>query len=557
MKPIRLLLVNPASGPSFWGMEHALALFGRSYSTAPLGLCTLAALAPEGWEVVIQDENVRPVDLDTPCDLVGLTAMNVQASRAFALADQFRRRGRTVLIGGPYASLEPDRCAPHADVLFVGEAERTFPAFCRDHAAGAARARYEELIPVDLADSPVPRYDLLDVGAYASLPIQTSRGCPHSCEFCDVIVLQGRRVRVKPVPQVIAEAEAVRRAGGPTIFFADDNFAGRPPYARQLLEALIAHCDAAGWWPQLFSQASVDLAEHPDLLALMTRAGFTRIFLGVETPRRQSLEEAGKRVNTRGDLLERIATIQRAGLMIWAGMIVGFDADDASVFDEQFDFLQAAGIPVAMVGMLNAPPRTPLHARLAAEGRIAEDADWADNCAWTNIIPKQMTRAELLSGYARLIDRLYAQDAYAARVLANVARMAPPPPSARSARVPSLTELRDLGRAAALFTLSRDPVRRRHFLPNFLATFRDHPARIVETAIHLGMWSHYETYVPTLVAALERSAEAERVRERERAWTWARAGAIREAAKAGSTFQVPRSRMEPDRSGSIAPLEHR
>ncbi len=518
MRPIRLLLVNPANGSSFWGLEHAVALFGRNYSTAPLGLATVAALSPEHWDVRIRDENVAATDLDEPCDIVGITAMNVQAARAFVLADAFRRRGRTVVIGGPYATLEPERCAPHADVLVIGEAERTWPAFCRDYERGETAARYVEREPIDLAESPVPRYDLLREGNYSSLPIQTSRGCPYTCEFCDIIVMQGRRVRTKPIDRILAEAEALRRSGGDTIFFTDDNFLGNLKHARALLAALIDHSARTDWRPTLFSQASVNLAEQPELLDLMVRAGFSRIFLGVETPRRASLEEAGKRVNARGDLIERIFTIQRAGLMVWAGMIVGFDSDDEAVFDEQFEFLQEAGIAVAMVGMLNAPPQTPLYARLDAEGRIDANADWADNCAWTNIVPRRLSRAALFQGYAGLVQRLYAQENYASRVRANVARMGPARTGESASRLPHGTELRDLWRAIEVFTFSSSAERRRHFLPNLVWAFRHHPRRVVEAAIHLGMWSHFETYVPKLVAALEQAAAHEQVRAREIAW---------------------------------------
>jgi radical SAM superfamily enzyme YgiQ (UPF0313 family) len=522
-----MLLINPANGPSFWGLDHACALMGRRYSNAPLALLTVAALCPEHWDIRLVDENVEPVDLDEPCDLVGLTAMNVQASRAFALADAFRRRGRTVLLGGPYATLEPERCAPHADVLFVGEAERTLPQFCRDFEEKSHRARYEEHDAIDLGTSPVPRYDLLPRARdYASLPVQSSRGCPFACEFCDVIVMQGRRPRTKPVPRVLAEIEAIRRVGGDSIFFTDDNFIGNLRYTRDLLKGLVCHRQASGYAPLLFTQASINFADHPELVTLAVQAGFTRLFLGIESPRQASLRESGKRQNLHGDLLARIASLQRAGMMTWAGMIVGFDHDDPDVFEEQAKFLDEAGIAVAMVGMLNAPPRTPLFARLKAEGRIDEKSDWADNCSYTNIVPKLMTRAQLLHGYGELVQHLYRQENYAGRVLKNVLRMSPADSHTSSgARLPNLLDFADLGRAVAHYTLSRDPVLRRHFVPNFLKVLLQSPSRLVEAAIHLGLWQHFETYVPDLIAQVGAAEAGERIRERERAWTRSTAGA--------------------------------
>lgn len=516
MRSPRLLLVNPRNSTSFWGGEYMMDLVGASHSNAPLSVLTVAALTPDDWQIEIADENVRPVDLDTPCDIVGITAMNVQASRAFVIADAFRRRGRTVVIGGPYATLQPERCAPHADIIVAGEAERTWPQFCRDFARGEHRSSYVETAMIDLAESPVPRYDLIRRTDYATMPLQTSRGCPFNCEFCDIIVMQGRRVRTKPIQNVLAELEALRGVGADTIFFTDDNFVGNLKYARELLTGMIEQNAHTGWAPMITTQATVNLAEKPRVLELMVRAGFTRVFLGVETPRRASLLEAGKRHNTHGDLVARIHKIQEAGLMIWAGMIVGFDNDDVGVFAEQVEFLEAASIPVAMVGMLNAPPKTPLFERLTAEGRIDANADWADNCAWTNIIPKQMTRAQLFGGYADLVEEIYRQENFARRVLGNIARMGNHTMRENAAsRLPSSSELHSFWRAFTVFGLTRDPIRRRHFWPNLFRVMLAHPSHAVEAAIHLGMWKHYETYVPELVAKLRAAEGVERVRLRE------------------------------------------
>ncbi len=508
----KLLLINPTHGATFWGMNYALDLGAAKCTVAPLAVATVAALTPEDWEITIVDENIEEVDLDAVCDVVGLSAMNVQAARAFELAAEFRRRGRTVVIGGSYASLEPERCLPHTDVLVVGEAERTWPKFCLDFARGEHLARYEETEPIDLALSPVPRYDLLNSSAYTAATLQTTRGCPFSCEFCDVIVLQGRRVRTKPVANVLAELEALRAAKHETIFFADDNFIGNQKYAEQLLAGMKRQRNETGYRPALSTQTTVNLADRPALLAAMVDAGFTRVFLGVESPRQASLREAGKRVNVRGELVDRIHTIQRGGLMVWAGMIVGFDNDDEAIFEEQADFLEEAGIAVAMVGMLNAPPRTPLYARLERSGRLAKGVDWADNCAWTNIVPARMTRPQLFEGYADLITHLYDQRRYAGRVMANINRMQPAQKQQAGGRVPNLHDLGDLWRAFRTFSFHRDPVYRRHFLSNVLRCLGSNPTRFVETCIHLGLWKHFARYVPELSGALRIAAQSERLK---------------------------------------------
>jgi radical SAM superfamily enzyme YgiQ (UPF0313 family) len=412
-------------------------------------------------------------------------------------------------MGGPLATLEPERCAPHVDVVFEGECENIWPEFCRDWERGEPRRHYLERGSIDLRHSPVPRYDLLRRGAYASLPIQASRGCPYDCEFCDIIVMQGRKVRAKPPDQVIAELEAIRSVGGDAVFFTDDNFVGNPKQLSDLLDRILAHRRESGFTPHLFTQATVTLADRPRLLAKMVEAGFTRVFLGIETPRRESLAEAGKHQNLRGNLLDRIHTLQRAGLMTWAGMIVGFDHDDEAVFREQAEFLDEAGIAVAMIGMLNAPPRTPLHARLKRDGRIDPQVDWTDMCAWTNIVPRQMTRARLFRGFAELIEEVYAQEAFARRVLSNVQRMQAGSAAAGSTRLPTLQDWGDLGRALQLYSLNGDAVWRRHFLPNFLRILVRQPSRLVEGAVHLGMWSHFARYVPEVAARLRDSAVVE------------------------------------------------
>jgi radical SAM superfamily enzyme YgiQ (UPF0313 family) len=292
--------------------------------------------------------------------------------------------------------------------MFVGEAETTWPQFLDAFARGQATAkRYEQAQPTDMVTVPRPRFDLLKVDRYASGALQYSRGCPFQCEFCDIIVIYGRRPRVKDPDQLVAELDDMRRAGFHSAFIVDDNFIGNKKKAKALLEKLIPWMEEHHYPLRLTTEASIDLAEDPELLDMMYRANFRSVFIGIETPRADSLNETKKFQNVRGDSLEvKLARIQRAGLDINAGFIVGFDSDDQGIFDDQFRFIQENGITLAMVGMLQAIPKTPLYERLKREGRLVEEDP---SC---NFVPRQMTRDELRHGYWDLVKRLYAPEAY-------------------------------------------------------------------------------------------------------------------------------------------------
>jgi len=259
---------------------------------------------------------------------------------------------------------------------------------------------------------PTPRYDLLKADRYASGALQFSRGCPFSCEFCDIIVIFGRRPRLKKPEQVLLELDAMREAGFHSVMLVDDNFVGNKKKAKELLRELIPWQEKHGYPLRINTQASINLADDPVLLDLMYRANFRSVFIGIETPSKASLEETKKFQNTRGDSLEaKLARIQNAGLDISAGFIVGFDNDDHSIFDIQYDFIQNNGVLLAMVGMLGAIPTTPLYKRLEEEGRLVEGDP---NC---NFHPKQMTREELISNYWDLVERLYRPEAFLERYL--------------------------------------------------------------------------------------------------------------------------------------------
>jgi radical SAM superfamily enzyme YgiQ (UPF0313 family) len=378
-------------------------------------LPTVAALASP-HEIVLIDENVEEIDWDAldRFDVVGVTGMNVQRERQREILERLRTIDTFVVVGGPYVSVKEDAFAGLADAMFIGESEETWPAFLADFAAGRpVKTRYEQQDRTDMSTVPVPRYDLLDVGRYASGSLQFSRGCPFQCEFCDIIVIFGRVPRTKKPAQVIAELDEMRRAGFFSAMIVDDNFIGNKKHAKELLREIVAWQRANGYPLRLSTEASINLADEPELLELMYHANFRQVFIGIETPRAASLAETKKFQNTRGDSMEaKLARIQRAGLDISAGFIVGFDNDDLAIFEDQYRFIQDNGILLAMVGMLGAIPKTPLYERLEKEGRLVEEDP---NC---NFHPKQMTRDELRDNYWELVGRLYTPEAFFERYFA-------------------------------------------------------------------------------------------------------------------------------------------
>jgi radical SAM superfamily enzyme YgiQ (UPF0313 family) len=383
-----------------------LPALGKRCIFPNLSMPTVAGLTPREHEVTLCDENVEEVDFDVDADIVGITGYIIHRERMLELIDGFRARGRFVVVGGPYASLCPEELRGRCDVLFVDEAEETWPQFLRDYEAGAWQAEYLPADKPDLTAAPMPRFDLLQVDRYHALTIQFARGCPFNCEFCDIIVVYGRRPRAKSVPQMMAEIAECHRLGARQVFLVDDNFIGNKKLAKELLRAIAAWSEENGHPIHFNTEVSLNVAQDDELLALMRAAHVTTVFIGIESPRPASLAESHKTQNLRGDLVANVRRVQSYGIQVQAGMIVGFDHDDESIFDEQLRFIQEARIPVSMTGMLQALPKTPLHARVAAEGRLLGESA-GDQFVLSNILPHGMSRLELYRGYRRLVTKLY------------------------------------------------------------------------------------------------------------------------------------------------------
>jgi radical SAM superfamily enzyme YgiQ (UPF0313 family) len=416
---MRLLLVNPRFPESFWTFKWAIdEILPRTRATnPPLGLATLAALCPADWEITIVDENIETVPLAPEADLIGVCGMGVQFARQAELLRFYRSRDYNVVAGGSYASLCPERFEGLADVVVSGEAERIWPRFCADFAAGAPQALYRETGTVALTESPTPRFDLLKFERYSMASLQFSRGCPYRCEFCDIIVMFGRRPRVKSLEQVGRELDALRARGVRRVFFVDDNLIGNRPQAKVLL-AFLAEYQARHCYRFSFgTEASLNLARDAELVRLMVAAGFGWVFIGIETTDEASLRETKKTQNVGGDILADVRRMYTSGIDVLAGFIIGFDNDTLATFDQQREFIMDSGIQSAMIGLLHAMPRTPLHERLQKEGRLRTLADDCDNTvAGTNVVPKRMEYETMVERFKLLYRELLTDRAIGERI---------------------------------------------------------------------------------------------------------------------------------------------
>jgi radical SAM superfamily enzyme YgiQ (UPF0313 family) len=385
-----IVIINPRFEISFWGMEHCIGLLGKRANLPVACLALLAALVPEHHDVTLLDENVEEIDFDRlgRADLVCLTGMSIQGRRMREILEEVRARGVMTAVGGPMATVEEQELEGVADVIFVGEADQTWPEFLRDWELGSHKSRYEQTEKTDLATLPLPRVNLLKAHHYMFGSMQISRGCPFTCEFCDIIVTFGRRPRLKTSEQVLAELDSFRQIGLGVVFVVDDNLIGNKKAIKLILRDIIKWQQERAYPLTLFTEASLDLAEDEELMRLLGLANFQSVFIGIETPNEDSLRETKKHQNVRpnaGTLLERVHRVQRHGIDVWCGMIVGFDHDDPSIFDVMPKFLDEARISSALIGMLHAIPTTPLYDRLKKVGRLNDDE--ASDRYGTNVIP--------------------------------------------------------------------------------------------------------------------------------------------------------------------------
>ncbi len=425
--PVNILLVYPEFPDTFWSFKHALKFIRKKAGSPPLGLLTVAAMLPAEW-------GMRLVDLNTTglsqkdllwADYVFISAMVVQRDAARDLIIRCKQAGVTVVAGGPLFTMEHDQF-PEVDHFILNEAEITLPLFLADLANGCARSLYTTDEFPDIRQSPAPLWGLANLKYYDAISIQYSRGCPFNCNFCNITALLGHRPRTKTAPQIVAELDSLYALGWrKSVFFVDDNFIGNKKQLKsEILPALIRWRKGKIGMP-FHTEASINLADDLELMALMTQAGFNMVFVGIETPNEASLTECSKFQNKGRDLVESVKQLQRAGLQVQGGFIVGFDSDTPAIFQQQIEFIQKSGIVTAMVGLLQAPPGTQLYERMQKEGRLVNDISGDNVDGSTNIIPK-MGLEPLREGYHHLLAHIYAPKYYYERVLTFLREYQPP-----------------------------------------------------------------------------------------------------------------------------------
>lgn len=414
---MNVLLIYPEFPDTFWSFKHALKFVRKKAASPPLGLLTVAAMLPSEWTKRLVDVNVAELSAEDLAwaDYAFISAMVVQRESARQIIARCKKASVKVVAGGPLFTSEYEKFE-EVDFFVLNEAEETLPPFMADLEQGNARRMYTTSEYPDIQETPVPAWQLLDLDRYASMSIQFSRGCPFHCEFCNVTALFGHRPRTKTAKQIIAELDSLRDLGWRgAVFFVDDNLIGNKRYLKtELLPALIEWRADKRDMP-FNTEVSINLADDEALMHMMVQAGFNMVFIGIETPNEDSLAECSKSQNKNRDLVADVRQIQRAGLQVQGGFIVGFDCDTPSIFQHQIDFIQSSGIVTAMVGLLQAPPGTRLYERLKQEGRLLDQLSGDNVDGTTNIIPT-MNFDTLREGYKHILRHIYSPKFYYQRV---------------------------------------------------------------------------------------------------------------------------------------------
>ncbi len=416
---MNILLVYPESPVTFCGFRDALKFISKKSAEPPLGLLTVAAMLPGKWNSKLIDMNVtRLKDSDIMwADYVFLSGMNVQRPSFVKVVMRCNQLEVKVVAGGPMVTIGHE-AFPGVDHFILNEAEATLPPFIDALESGKTPERvYSTSEFPDISNSPVPLWSLLDMKKYARMSLQFSRGCPFDCEFCSISVLNGCTPRTKTKEQLISEMNSLLDQGWKgSVFIVDDNFIGsRKKIKDEILPAMVKWSSERGTPFYFTAEVSIDLAADDDLIGLMVDAGFRSVFIGIETPNKESLTECGKFQNTRGDMLTSIRKLQQNGLMVSGGFIVGFDHDTPDIFEQQREFIQKSGIVNAMVGLLNAPPGTRLFNRMQSEDRLVDSMTGNNVDGSINFVPR-MNYKSLIRGYRNLLDDIYSQKKYYTRI---------------------------------------------------------------------------------------------------------------------------------------------
>jgi len=426
---MKALLVYPKYPDTFWSFKHALKFISKKASFPPLGLLTVATMLPKEWEKRLIDMNVSVLTEDdlSWADCVFISAMIVQKKSVWEVIRRCKKLGIRVVAGGPLFTTGYEEFED-IDHLVLSEAESTFPSFLDDFKNGCAQHIYTSKERPDIREIPPPQWDLINKKKYSSMSIQYSRGCPFNCEFCDIIILNGRKPRTKSKGQILKELEVLYTQGWKGgVFFVDDNFIGNKKKLKtELLPFLIDWMKKKKYPFYFFTEASINLSDDEELMQLMVKAGFNKVFIGIETPNEKSLTECNKYLNKNRDLIACVKKIQDNGFEVQGGFIVGFDSDPPSIFERQTSFIQKSGIVTAMVGLLNAPRGTRLYHRLKKEDRLLNDSSGDNTDFSINFIPK-MNVEILMDGYKKILNTIYSPKHFYKRVITFLKEYKPKP----------------------------------------------------------------------------------------------------------------------------------
>lgn len=417
---MKILLVYPEYPETFWGFKYALRFISKKASLPPLGLLTVAALLPKEWEKKLVDMTVTAlIDRDIKwADYVFISAMSIQKESVKKIITQCKRLGTKIVAGGPLFTSGYEDFEDDVDYFILNEAEITLPLFLEDLERGHLKHIYTSDQWVDIEKTPIPLWELADINKYVTMCIQYSRGCPFNCDFCDVTLLFGHKMRLKTKDQILAELESLylrRWRGG--VFIVDDNFIGNKRELKvEVLPAMINWMEERKYPFTFTTQASINLSDDEELMRLMVQAGFGSVFVGIETPNEKSLAECGKSQNKNRDLIACVKKIQKFGLVVNGGFIIGFDNDTPAIFERMIEFVQKSGIVSAMVGLLNAPRGTKLYQRLVKENRLLKEATGDNTDFSVNFVPK-MNYKTLINGYKKVLSTIYSPKYYYQRLL--------------------------------------------------------------------------------------------------------------------------------------------
>jgi len=420
MKNIKILLIWPKFPTTFWSFKYALPFIGKKTASPPLGLLTIVSLLPEKWEKKLIDLNTDKLEEKDIqwADLVFISAMVIQKDSLRKIIPVIKKFNKKIVAGGPLFTTGYEEFSKDVDYFVLGEGEITLPLFLEDLKKGSPKRIYMPNQWPEIKNTPLPCWELIDMRKYASMSIQFSRGCPFNCEFCDIVLLNGRVPRTKSKEQILSELEILYKKGWRgNVFFVDDNFIGNKiKLKEEILPAIVKWMEEKNY-PFVFNtQLSINLADDKELMEMMVKAGFNTVFIGIESPEEESLKECGKFQNINRDLLESIKIIQNNGLQVQAGFIIGFDKDKSSIFDKMILFIQASGILTAMVGLLQAAPKTRLWERLKKEKRLISEPTGSNTDCTINFKPKMPYRY-LISGYKKVVKHIYSPKDYYQRLI--------------------------------------------------------------------------------------------------------------------------------------------